>query len=92
MKIQNRTQEELVMKTKVNNNNNNDKEVIMTKQNKTQKELKDENKGAIKLIAPLLRKKQKSKCQLCTLNVFFFVRFNVFSQSLHAGIVKTHAV
>jgi len=35
MKIQNRTQEELVMKTKVNN----DKEVIMTTQNKTQNEL-----------------------------------------------------
>ncbi len=40
MTTQNRTQEELVMKTKVNNNNNNnDKEVIMTTQNRTQKEL-----------------------------------------------------
>ena len=36
MTTQNRTQEELVMKTKVNNN---DKEVIMTTNNRTQKEL-----------------------------------------------------
>ena len=40
MKIQNRTQEELVMKTKVNN----DKEVIMTTPNKTQNELEMKTK------------------------------------------------